>query len=451
MSRASQVYAGVDIGNTKIIITIGRFVNEREFRILGSMVTPSEHFEDGEVLNVDRTAASIAFGIRQLSERFDVRVVDAFFGFSGHIESRQSVSVIDVANREAITQSDLDSLRNQNLASKREGREILDIFVTRYSLDDRMVKNPLGYKGYTLKADFIIVSGRSEQLNMLKKVAEKARLKLHGFVLHQVAAAKTLVSNDAKEAGVVVVDLGADLTKVAVYYNNALLHVSNIRMGGNIVTNDIKALKQITFNAASKVKHDFGYALTDAIMEDSIIPLVDGSHGMGQKQFSLVGLSQIIQARLEVNFDLVANEISKSNFYDAIGYGALLTGGGAYMRKVADLFTARTGIESRVGLPVNPSFMGDTDIMSWPYFAVSTGILLEGIERPFQIPEQRSLFADDEIERDERATKRNSSKSQNGRTEKTKVKGKSLWGGLVKTVGTIFDDEAMDTGKDTAI
>lgn len=451
MSRASQVYAGIDIGNSKIIVTAGTFTTEKEFVILGSEVAPSEHFEEGEVLNVDKIAASISYAISRLSERYNVKIVDAFMGYSGHIESRQNVCTLDVSERESIGQYELDSLRNQNLVGKREGREILDILITRYTLDDRVVKNPLGYSGCLLRGDFIVISGRTEQLRMLRRVAEKAKLRLHGFVLHQIAAARTLASNDAKEAGVVIVDLGADSTKVAVYYNNALLHVGNIRMGGNIVTNDIKTVKQITFNSAQQIKNTFGVAHVDAVQEDTLIPMGENAHGWGAKQFNLVGLTQIIQARLEMNYDIVANEISKSNCYDNIGYGAILTGGGSFMKASKELFTMRTGMDARVGLPINMDYLGDSHIMAWPYLAVSVGILLEGIDRPFLNPDQRSLFEEDEIAVDERSKSTKNQKQKTKRPEKVKVEGRSLFGGFMQQVGRLFDDESIDTDKDAAI
>ena len=453
MSRAGLVYAGVDIGNTKIIITIGTFSNDNDFRIIGSTVAPcdSEYFSNGCVLHIDEIAKSIKFGIKNLSHAYNVVVSDAFFGFSGHIDSRLSSIISDVSRREVIAKTDLDSLRNQALYGKREGREILDVIVTRYTLDDRVVRNPLGNTGYSLKADFIVVSGSAEQLKLLRKVAQKAGLKLHGFVLHQIAAAKTLVSNDAKEAGVVVVDLGADITKVAVYFNNALVHVSNIVMGGNIVSNDIKLLKQVPHKVAEKVKHDYGFAHVEAVKQDSLINIGDSLEGWGQKQFNLVGLTQIIQARLEMNFDMVANEISKSNFYDAIGYGVVLTGGGAFMRNVAELFTLHTGLDARVGPPVKREFLGDSNVMSWPWLAVATGVLLEGIERPFILPEQKEMWSEEAINGDEKVSHKKTAKGKSVRPEKQKKAGNGLFKGLGATLASLFDDDSMETGKDTAI
>lgn len=442
MSRANKVYAGVDIGNTKIMITVGEFINDKDFSVIGSTVTLSDHFEEGVVLNADTVASNIAIGVRVLSEKYNLFIEDVFFGYSGHIECRNSNSEIDVSSREAITQSDLDQLRNQVMNSRREGCEILDVSTIRYTLDDRIVKNPIGYRGYSLKADFLSVFGKSDQIEMLKNVARKANLKLQGIVLHQVAAARTLVNNEAKEVGVVVVDLGAEVTKVAVYYNNALLYLSNVRIGANSITNDIKKLKNISFNSATRIKHEFGVAHVNAITKDVVIPMEDTNMAIGVKQFSLYGLAQIIEARLDIIFDIVSNEISKSNFYDSIGYGALLTGGGSFLPKIAEHFTQRSGIESMVALPINESYLGDTPIMAWPYVAVSTGILLEGVERPFQFQKQAALFTEEEIQVEE-----GNNRSKSASPSKPK---KKLFGNLMASMQSLFDDDALQADNDTS-
>jgi len=380
MAENETIIAAVDIGTTKIVAIVGAVTDDGKVRILGLGKSLSRGVKRGVVLNIEETAAAVQEAVYLAQLESKLTLTEVYVGIAGqHIKSMKNRHSKYIQSKDnEITQTDLDELLNdmQNIALD-AGEEIIHVIPQNYTVDNESgVKQPVGMFGKRLEANFHIVVGEISSAKHIYKCIERAGLKVKRMILEPIASASAVLTNDEKEAGVAMVDIGGGTTDVAIYYDGILRHTAVIPFGGDVITKDIKEGCSILHRHAEKIKVQFGTALGDAAPEEQVVS-IPGISGREPKMISLRYLSKIIQARMEEIIDQVSYEIDNSGFANKLGAGITVTGGGALLKHIRQLITYKTSHDVHIGYPNRCLLIENQDI-NLPMFSTSIGLLLNG-------------------------------------------------------------------------
>jgi cell division protein FtsA len=384
MKRQNSNYvAAIDIGTTKIVSLIGSINNEGKLEILGLSQTVSKGVKRGVVLNIEETVSAIKQTVEEAQYQAGVEFRDVFVGIAGqHIKSIKNRGYINLGNdRDEISQKDIDALIADMYKIPMDlGEEIIHVLPQNYIVDNETgVKNPVGMSGRRLEANFNIVVGQIASAKNIKRCVNRVGLSVNQLILEPLASSAAVLSDDEKEAGVVLVDIGGGTTDVAVFFEDTIRHTAVIPFGGNVITKDIKEGCKILHRQAEALKTQFGSALGDLASEDKVVT-IPGINGRDPKEISFKNLAYIIQLRMEEIIDAVMFEIENSGCMDKLSAGIVLTGGGALLKHLAQLVRYHTGMDVRIGYPGEYlAGIKNNDIIQ-PQFATSIGLLLKGWE-----------------------------------------------------------------------
>jgi cell division protein FtsA len=260
------------------------------------------------------------------------------------------------------------------------GEEIIHVIPQNFIVDNETgVKSPIGMCGRRLEANFHIVIGQVAAAKNIEKCIRKANLTVKDMILEPLASSDAVLTDDEKEAGVVLVDIGGGTTDVAVYYDNIIRHTAVIPFGGNVVTKDIKEGCAILQRHAEQLKIQYGSALGDIAPEDKVVS-IPGISGREPKEISFKSLAYIIQSRMEEIIDAVNFEIQNSGYADKLAAGVVVTGGGAMLKHLPQLMKFKTAMDVRIGLP-NEHLAGSAkNEINQPMYATSVGLIMRGFE-----------------------------------------------------------------------
>jgi cell division protein FtsA len=383
MAQKDQLVAAIDIGTTKIVAIVGRINENQRLEVLGMSKTTSKGVKRGVVLNIEETVNAIETTVKEARDKSGVQFKDVFVGIAGqHIKSVRNRGYINRDSYEdEITRQDIQKLVEDMYKIPVDvGEEIIHVLPQNFIVDSETgVKNPVGMSGKRLEANFHIVVGQVASAKNIEKCINRVGLNVKQLVLEPLASSEAVLTEDEKEAGVALVDIGGGTTDVAVYYDDIIRHTAVIPFGGNVVTRDIKEGCSILSRQAESLKVQFGSALGDLAQEDKVVT-IPGISGREPKEISFRSLAFIIQSRMEEIMDAVMYEIENSGFLDKLSAGIVLTGGGAMLKHLPQLVKFKTGLDVRVGFP-NEKLVADTgDEINQPMFSTSVGLLLKGYE-----------------------------------------------------------------------
>ncbi|MBN1388312.1 MAG: cell division protein FtsA [Bacteroidales bacterium] len=405
MNNNEQYVAAIDIGTTKIVSIVGKKNPNGKIEILGLSKAPSNGVKRGVVLNIEETVSAIERTVADVQQRSGIVFNDVFVGIAGqHIKSMKSRGYI---NRDSvddeITKDDVFNLtQDMHKIPIEIGEEIIHVIPQNFIVDNETgVKNPIGMCGKRLEANFHIVIGQVASAKNIEKCIRKSGLNVKDLILEPLASSDAVLTDDEKEAGVVLVDIGGGTTDVAVYYDNIIRHTAVIPFGGNVVTKDIKEGCSILQRYAEQLKVQYGSALGDIAPEDKVVS-VPGISGRDPKEISFKSLAYIIQSRMEEIIDAVNFEMQASGYADKISAGIVITGGGAMLKHLPQLVKFKTAMDVRIGLP-NEHLAGNSrDEINQPMFATSVGLILRGFDyletykSNFNAGEKSEMSADEE-------------------------------------------------------
>lgn len=382
MTRPSNnIIAAIDIGTTKIVSLIGRVTDSGKIEVLGMGKTLSKGVKRGVVLNIDETVTAIRQTVEDAQKQAGTEFTDVFVGIAGqHIKSIKNRGYINLgSDRDEIVQKDIDALIADMYKIPIElGEEIIHVLPQNYIVDSETgVKNPVGMSGRRLEANFHIVIGQIASAKNLEKCVNRVGLRVNQLILEPLASSAAVLTDDEKEAGVALIDIGGGTTDVAVFYDDSIRHTAVIPFGGNVVTKDIKEGCKILHRQAEALKTQFGSALGDLAPDDKVVT-IPGIHGREPKEISFKNLAYIIQLRMEEIIDAVMFEIENSGCMDKLSAGVVLTGGGALLKHLAQLVRFHTGMDVRVGYPVEYLAGEEFEEIKKPQYATSVGLLLKG-------------------------------------------------------------------------
>ncbi|KAA3649960.1 MAG: cell division protein FtsA [Bacteroidetes bacterium] len=384
MDASSDIVVGLDIGTTKIVVMVGRRNEHRKLEILGMGKAESLGVTRGVVANIEKTVQSIRDAVNEAESKsgVDVRIVNV--GIAGqHIKSLQHRGIrVRNNTEEEISQNDIDLLINDMFKLVTlPGEEIIDVLPQEFIVDNEQgIKDPVGMSGTRLEANFHIITGQVAAAKNIHKCIHKADLDVQDVILEPIASSAAVLSEEEKEAGVVLVDIGGGTTDVAIFQDGIIRHTAVIPFGGNVITEDIKEGCSIIKNQAELLKVKFGSALANESQENEIVS-IPGLRGREPKEISIKNLSNIIQARLEEIIEHIYYEVKNSGYENKLIAGLVITGGGAQMKHIGQLFEYVTGMDTRIGYPNEYLAKGNSEEITSPMYATSVGLILKGFEK----------------------------------------------------------------------
>ncbi|MEY4968802.1 MAG: cell division protein FtsA [Bacteroidota bacterium] len=382
-----RIAVGLDIGTTKIAVLVGRLDEYRKLEILGYGTAPSMGVQRGVVVNITQTIESIQQAVEaaKIDCGFDINGV--VVGIAGqHIRSLQHSDYITrVDAEEVIDELDLERLtENVHKLAMMPGEEIIHVIPQEYKVDGQGdIKEPCGMYGARLEATFHIVVGQVTSIRNIARCVKSADLDLKAINLEPLASAEAVLSQEEKEAGVVLVDIGGGTTDIAIFKDGIIRHTAVIPYGGNIITNDIKEGCSIIEKQAEQLKVKFGSAWPGENKDNEIVS-IPGLRGRDPKEISLKTLSRIIHARTTEIINAVFTEI-KNYGYDQpsrkLIAGVVITGGGSQLKHVKQLVEYLTGMDTRIGYPnEHLAALPSDHALNSPMYATAVGLLMKGLE-----------------------------------------------------------------------
>jgi len=394
----NEIVVGLDIGTTKICTIVGRRNEFGKIDILGYGKSESLGVTRGVVTNIVNTIASIKKSIEEASGRSDVDIHNVFVGIAGqHIKSLQHHGMrTRSSSDDEITQADIDAIvADMYKLAMPPGEEIIHVIPQEYIVDNEIgIKNPIGMSGVRLEANCHIITGQVTAAKNIYKCVKRAGLTTEGLFLEPLASSEAVLTEEEKEAGVVLVDIGGGTTDIAIFQDGVIRHTAVIPFGGNVITEDIKEGCAILKNQAELLKVKFGSALADKNQENEIVS-IPGLRGREPKEISLKNLASIIQARMEEIIELVYQEIRSSGYEKKLIGGIVITGGGAQLKHIVQLVEYLTGMDTRIGYP-NEHLAKGADELKSPMYATGVGLVIKGFhelerKRQSQLASQQTV------------------------------------------------------------
>lgn len=382
-NQGSDLVVGLDIGTTKIAAIVGRKNEFGKVEILGIGKAESLGVTRGVVVNIEQTVASIKAAVAIAADKANVDIGEVIVGIAGqHIKSVQHRGMITRQSLDdEVNQKDVDTLiDNMHRLVMSPGEEIIHVIPQEYIIDSEIgIKNPIGHAGIRLEGNFHIITGQVSAVKNIFKCVNRAGLETVDLHLEPLASADAVLSDEEKEAGVVLVDIGGGTTDVAIFYDGIIRHTAVIPFGGNIITDDIKEGCSIIKTQAEQLKIRFGSALAQENQENEIIS-IPGLRGRPHKEISVKFLAQIIQARMEEILEFVLFEIKNSGYERKLSAGIVVTGGGSMLKHLPQLVMLTTGMDCRIGTP-NEHLAAADDELKNPLYATGVGLVMKGIEK----------------------------------------------------------------------
>ncbi len=378
----NEVIVGLDIGTTKIAAIVGRRNEFGKIEIVGTGRAESVGVTRGVVANIEKTVGSIKQAVAEAEHKCGGNIKSVHVGIAGqHIKSLQHRGMITRGSTDdEISQRDIDALIDDmyKLAMP-PGEEIIHVIPQEFIVDNEQgIKDPIGMSGIRLEANCHIITGLVTAANNIHKCVIKAGLTPADLILEPLASAEAVLTEEEKEAGIVLVDIGGGTTDVAIFQDNIIRHTAVIPFGGNVITEDIKEGCHIIRNQAELLKIKFGSALASQ-MKDNEIVSIPGLRGREPKEISVRNLASIIQARVEEIIEQVYYEIKTSGFEKKLIAGIVVTGGGAQLRHITQLMEYITGMDTRLGYP-NEHLAKSAEETKSPIYATGVGLVIKGFQ-----------------------------------------------------------------------
>jgi cell division protein FtsA len=401
--NTSRVIVGLDIGTTKIACFIGRKNEHNKIEIISMGKSESLGVMHGVVANIEKTVQSITAAVNaaQVCNEGSLIIKNVYVGIAGqHIKSIQHRGMYTKRdNTSEISQEDIDFfVDDMHKMVMPPGEEIIDVIPQEYIVDGSPeIKEPIGMAGVRLEANFHIITGQINNVMNIKKCIERANLNVRDIILEPIASADAVLSDEEKEAGIVLVDIGGGTTDIAIFQDGIIRHTAVIPFGGNIITNDIKEGCQIMQRHAEALKIKYGSASASENKENEVV-CIPGLRGREPKEITLKNLSSIIQARMEEIIELVNYEIKNSGYSKKLIGGIVVTGGGAQLKHLTQLFEYMTGMDTRIGYPTEHlANSNDIENIESPMFSTGIGLVLQGFKKLDNIKDVMEPLKKDEV------------------------------------------------------
>ncbi len=437
----NKIVAAIDIGTTKVCAMIAKQDEFGKLQIIGLGRADSDGVKDGSILNIDKTVEAIKLAMKIASEKANADIEIVNVGFAGKsIKTFVNSLSTPVASVEGtVSKSDLRKLNNDvHRVVTESSNQIIHVIPQLYKVDGKhTTNNPVGFHGSKLECDFHIITVSSIDLKKIKKCVEAAGLIIDQTVLEPIASSKAVLSDEEKEQGIAIVDIGGGTTDIAIFHDGIIKHTCVIPFGGNIISADIQDGLSVTATQAETLKIKFGCCLAGET-QDNMYVSIPGIRDRTPKEVSMQNLSSIIDARMEEIADWVALEIERSNLGKKIKAGIVITGGGSMLKNVDKLFEMRTGMDVRIGFPNEFLGKGCEEEVKKPMYSTGIGLLLAG----FYPLDERLDFEEETV-----SVEKNRQEENGRQTGNNPAKGDDIVSKFFKVAKSIFIDDFKDGDK----
>ena len=380
-----RLVAGLDIGSAKTTAIIAEVVGELPkyptIKVLGVGQSRTTGLRRGVVSDIEETTVSIRKALQDAERMAGAKVESVYAGIAGeHVQAMTSRGIVAV-NGDEISRADVDRAHQVARAQAIPGdRELLHAIPQEYTVDKNTgVRDPIGMIGMRLETEMYLVTIGSSPAMNLRKSVERAGYKVHELVLEPLASALSVLTEDEKELGVALVEMGAGTTDLAIFHEGKIRHLGTLNYGGNNVTSDIVHGLGVTQADAERLKENYGCAYEPMVDRSEIIQL-PSTVAQGNREVPRELLAHIIHQRMDEIFDLVQREVKKAGYAGRLSGGLVLTGGAAGMQGAGELANDVFGTGVRVGMPAE-NIGGLSDSVEAPRFATVVGLAQYGAHR----------------------------------------------------------------------
>ena len=394
MSRDNkEIVVGLDIGTTKIVALVAEVSPEGRLNVIGMGSQDSRGLKKGVVVNIEDTVATISRVIQEVELMADCKVKDVYTGIAGsHIKSFNSDGMVAIKDKEVLpadVERVVETARAMPIPAE---QEILHILTQEFVIDGQDgIREPIGMSGMRLEVRVHIVTGAISAAQNIVKCVRRCGLEVNDLVLQPLASSYAVLSEDEKDLGVCLVDIGGGTTDLAVWTQGAIRHTSVIPIAGDQITNDIAMALRTPTREAEDIKCKFGCALADLADPEDVID-VAGVDDRPSRKLSRRALADVIQPRVEELFELVQAELRRSGFDQVLSSGIVLTGGSSVMPGMIELGEEVFHMPVRLGIPKYTGALAD--VVQHPRFATACGLLLEAQtqrKRGLKVREKRDV------------------------------------------------------------
>ena len=372
-----NIIVGLDIGTSKVAAIVAELTGSDEIEIIGIGISPSKGLKKGVVVNLESTVHSIQRAVEEAELMAGCQIQSVFAGIAGsHIKSLNSHGIVAIKDKE-VMQYDIDRVIDSARAvAIPADQKILHILPQEFVIDQQEgIKEPIGMSGIRLEAKVHMVTGSVSAAQNIIKCIRRCGLEVDDIVLEQLASCTSVLTEDEKELGVCLIDIGGGTTDIAIFSEGAIKHTAVIPIAGDQVTNDIAVALRTPTKSAEEIKREYACALTQIADAEQMIN-VPSIGDREPRKISAQNLAEIVEPRYEELMLLVQAELRRSGYEDLIAAGMVMTGGSSKVHGLVDLAEEIFHMPVRIGVPQHVS--GLTDVVHNPIYSTGVGLLLFG-------------------------------------------------------------------------
>lgn len=378
-NASNPMIVGLDVGTSKVVALVGQINAEGALEIVGVGVKPSRGMKKGVVVNIDQTVQAIQSAIHEAELMADCKIHSAYVSIAGaHIGGRNSQAVVAIRDGE-VADSDIERVIDAAKSGPIPAdQKVLHVLPQEYMVDDQLdVRDPIGMSGVRLESHIHLVTCSVNAAQNLEKCVRSCGLEIDEVMLGQLAASYAVLTDDEKELGVCLIDIGGGTTDIAIFYKGAIRHTAVIPVAGDQVTNDIAMALRTPTQHADEIKIKYACAVAQMVDPEQSIS-VPGMGDRASRKLSRQTLAEVVEPRYDELFALVQSEIERSGFSDRIAAGVVLTGGSAKVEGAIPLAESIFHMPVRIGMPQSLKVGGMGEILRNPTYSTGVGLLLYG-------------------------------------------------------------------------
>jgi len=376
-AKKDSIVVGLDIGTTKICALVGEVKEDGQVDIRGIGISPSHGIRKGVVVNIESTVQSIKRAILEAQAMSNVNITSVYAGIAGaHIRSFNSHGIVAVKEGE-VKKNDIDRVIDAARAVAIPiDREIIHVLPQEYVIDDQDgIKEPLGMSGVRLECSVHIVTGAVTSAQNIVKCAQRCDIAVSDIVLEQLASSIAVLSDDEKELGVLLIDIGGGTTDFAVFFNGSIQHTCVLPVGGQHFTNDIAIGLRTPQESAEAIKKQYGTASIKSEYLDETIE-IPSIGNRPERMLKRQILAEILEPRVRETFEMIAQELARTRLLDFLTSGIVITGGSSLLPGIMEIAEDVLGMPARLGVPRGVG--GLMDVVKSPIYATAVGLVLYG-------------------------------------------------------------------------
>ena len=375
-----KLLVGLDIGTSKIVAIVAQLTPEGGFELIGMGQHPSRGLKKGVVVNIETTVNAIQRALEEAELMADCKIREVYTGIAGsHVRSFNSQGMVPVKDKE-VAQADIERVIDTARAVQiPNDQQILHVLNQEFIIDGQEdVREPLGMSGVRLEVKVHIVTGAVSAAQNIVKCVRRCGLEVRDLILQPLASALAVISEDEKDLGVALVDIGGGTTDLIVFTHGAIRHTAVIPIAGDQITNDIAMALRTPTKDAEEIKERYGCALSQLADPQEMVE-VPGLGDREPRQLSRKTLAEVIEPRVEELYSLVQSELRRSGYEELLSAGVVITGGSSVMQGMVELGEELFHMPVRVGYPGYGGTLAE--YVRHPRFSTGVGLLLAGFEQ----------------------------------------------------------------------